>query len=251
MRLRAPLAAALAFTIVVSVPETAAAQPAACDRACLGDVLTRYLALVCIVSVMLGVATLIVVNSVMSGFSTKLKDRLHGVLGYLQYAREFPDASNVLDILEHVSTTFAYPGVEESLKDADKITPDGANMALVLNFYDPPPCVTGYNTPYREGGDTSYLPFDTTSACTLPSWIARSTLLTALNPRKSLVNPVAASSVVVPDPVSTPGWAALTKPFRQRCREPGFSGGAARRSPSYSHWRRLRYINLTSDSGFV
>ena len=41
---------------------------------------TRYLALVCIVSVMLGVATLIVVNSVMSGFSTKLRDRLHGVL---------------------------------------------------------------------------------------------------------------------------------------------------------------------------
>ena len=42
--------------------------------------LTRYLALVCIVSVMLGVATLIVVNSVMSGFSSKLKDRLHGLL---------------------------------------------------------------------------------------------------------------------------------------------------------------------------
>src|SRR5215207_5251311 len=29
---------------------------------------------------MLGVATLVVVNSVMSGFSTKLKDRLHGIL---------------------------------------------------------------------------------------------------------------------------------------------------------------------------
>jgi len=41
---------------------------------------TRYLAFVCIVSVMLGVATLIVVNSVMSGFSNKLKDRLHGIL---------------------------------------------------------------------------------------------------------------------------------------------------------------------------
>ena len=41
---------------------------------------TRYLALVCIVSVMLGVATLIVVNSVMSGFSSKLRDRLHGLL---------------------------------------------------------------------------------------------------------------------------------------------------------------------------
>jgi lipoprotein-releasing system permease protein len=36
--------------------------------------------MVCIVSVMLGVATLIVVNSVMSGFSTKLRARLHGLL---------------------------------------------------------------------------------------------------------------------------------------------------------------------------
>ncbi|HEY1377453.1 MAG TPA: FtsX-like permease family protein [Gemmataceae bacterium] len=41
---------------------------------------TRYLALVCIVSVMLGVATLIVVNSVMAGFSSKLKERLHSML---------------------------------------------------------------------------------------------------------------------------------------------------------------------------
>lgn len=36
--------------------------------------------MICIVSVMLGVATLIVVNSVMNGFSTKLRDRLHGLL---------------------------------------------------------------------------------------------------------------------------------------------------------------------------
>ncbi len=41
---------------------------------------TRYLAMACIISVMLGVATLIVVNSVMSGFSTKLRNRLHGLL---------------------------------------------------------------------------------------------------------------------------------------------------------------------------
>lgn len=47
---------------------------------CWRYLLTRYLALVCIISVMLGVATLIVVNSVMAGFSTKLKDRLHGLL---------------------------------------------------------------------------------------------------------------------------------------------------------------------------
>jgi lipoprotein-releasing system permease protein len=47
---------------------------------CWRYLLTRYLALVCIISVMLGVATLIVVNSVMSGFSTKLRERLHGML---------------------------------------------------------------------------------------------------------------------------------------------------------------------------
>ena len=38
---------------------------------------TRFLAFVCIVSVMLGVATLVVVNSVMAGFSSKLKERFH------------------------------------------------------------------------------------------------------------------------------------------------------------------------------
>lgn len=41
---------------------------------------TRYLALACIISVMLGVATLIVVNSVMGGFSNKLRERLHALL---------------------------------------------------------------------------------------------------------------------------------------------------------------------------
>jgi lipoprotein-releasing system permease protein len=40
---------------------------------------TRFLALASIVSVMLGVGTLIVVNSVMSGFSTKMMDRIRGV----------------------------------------------------------------------------------------------------------------------------------------------------------------------------
>ena len=47
---------------------------------CWRYLLTRYLALACIVSVMLGVATLIVVNSVMAGFSNRLKERLHGLL---------------------------------------------------------------------------------------------------------------------------------------------------------------------------
>jgi lipoprotein-releasing system permease protein len=41
---------------------------------------TRYIALASIISVMLGVATMIVVNAVMAGFSEKMRDRLHGVL---------------------------------------------------------------------------------------------------------------------------------------------------------------------------
>lgn len=47
---------------------------------CLRYVRTRYIALASIVSVMLGVATMIVVNSVMSGFQAEMLTRLHGVL---------------------------------------------------------------------------------------------------------------------------------------------------------------------------
>lgn len=41
---------------------------------------TKYIALASIISVTLGVATLIVVNSVMSGFTSEMQDRLHGIL---------------------------------------------------------------------------------------------------------------------------------------------------------------------------
>ncbi|MGQ0634428.1 MAG: ABC transporter permease [Planctomycetaceae bacterium] len=41
---------------------------------------TRYIALASIISVMLGVATMIVVNSVMAGFSSEMRERIHGIL---------------------------------------------------------------------------------------------------------------------------------------------------------------------------
>ena len=41
---------------------------------------TRYIAFVSILSVMLGVATMIVVNSVMEGFTSEMQNRIHGVL---------------------------------------------------------------------------------------------------------------------------------------------------------------------------
>lgn len=47
---------------------------------CVRYLRTRFIALASIVSVMLGVATMIVVNSVMSGFGTEMRSRIHGIL---------------------------------------------------------------------------------------------------------------------------------------------------------------------------
>jgi len=46
---------------------------------------TRYIALICIVSVMLGVATMIVVNSVMAGFTAEMQVMMNGMIGDLVF----------------------------------------------------------------------------------------------------------------------------------------------------------------------
>lgn len=50
---------------------------------CLRYLRTRYIVLASIISVMLGVATMIVVNSVMAGFAKEMQTRIHGILGDL------------------------------------------------------------------------------------------------------------------------------------------------------------------------
>ena len=57
---------------------------------------TRYIALASIISVMLGVATMIVVNSVMAGFTHEMQGRIHGILSDVVFESHtlggFPDA---------------------------------------------------------------------------------------------------------------------------------------------------------------
>ncbi|RLK53845.1 MCE family protein [Actinokineospora cianjurensis] len=52
---------------------------------------------------------------------------------------------------------------------ADVIRPDGAHFALTTTFFDPMPCVTGYEgTRYRNGLDISPAPWNTNARCSLP-----------------------------------------------------------------------------------
>jgi lipoprotein-releasing system permease protein len=46
---------------------------------------TRWIALASIISVMLGVATMIVVNSVMEGFTSEMQNRIHGIISDLVF----------------------------------------------------------------------------------------------------------------------------------------------------------------------
>jgi lipoprotein-releasing system permease protein len=62
---------------------------------------TRTIALICIVSVMLGVATMIVVNSVMAGFTHEMQTRLNGMLGDL--VLECRSMDGVPDAAKHMA----------------------------------------------------------------------------------------------------------------------------------------------------
>jgi lipoprotein-releasing system permease protein len=67
---------------------------------------TRYIALASIISVTLGVATLIVVNSVMAGFTREMHKRLHGILSDLVFESHdldgFPDPDWHMDQIRRI-----------------------------------------------------------------------------------------------------------------------------------------------------
>ncbi|HUT93065.1 MAG TPA: ABC transporter permease [Thermoguttaceae bacterium] len=69
---------------------------------------TRYIALASIISVTLGVATMIVVNSVMSGFTTEMRDRIHNILSDVVLDSRslldgFPDAEAHMERIREVA----------------------------------------------------------------------------------------------------------------------------------------------------
>ncbi|WP_442506669.1 ABC transporter permease [Novipirellula sp. SH528] len=79
---------------------------------------TRYIALASIISVTLGVATLIVVNSVMAGFSAEMHDRLHGLAS---------------DILIECHTSGGMPDPDGHLREIKKVCGDkiaGASVSV-------------------------------------------------------------------------------------------------------------------------
>ncbi|TWT73576.1 Lipoprotein-releasing system transmembrane protein LolC [Posidoniimonas polymericola] len=55
---------------------------------------TRYIALASIISVTLGVATMIVVNAVMAGFSHEMQDRIHGILSDVVFESRHLDGAS-------------------------------------------------------------------------------------------------------------------------------------------------------------
>lgn len=69
---------------------------------------TRYIALASIISVMLGVATMIVVNSVMEGFTSEMRNRIHGILSDVVFESRnglegFQDPARHMDEIRRVA----------------------------------------------------------------------------------------------------------------------------------------------------
>lgn len=117
--------------------------------------LTRYIALVSVVSVTLGVATMIVVNAVMLGFSREMENRMHGVLsdvtisawaslrGFEDVDQRMEDVMTVAgDMVEAVTPTvstqallnFELPGGESITKPVELFGIDMRTQAQVTSI---------------------------------------------------------------------------------------------------------------------
>lgn len=77
---------------------------------CVRYLRTRYIALASVVSVMLGVATMIVVNSVMAGFGQEMRSRIHGLLADVVVESRtmdgIPDTEAQLEIVRQAAGSY-------------------------------------------------------------------------------------------------------------------------------------------------
>ncbi|MDR2169860.1 MAG: FtsX-like permease family protein [Planctomycetaceae bacterium] len=90
---------------------------------CWRYLLTRHFALFSMITVMLGVATMIIVNAVMLGFATEMKNRIHGILSDVNFEsidlQGFPNADEYMkainaaagDMIEAMTPTIITPGM--------------------------------------------------------------------------------------------------------------------------------------------
>ncbi|MDZ7617304.1 MAG: ABC transporter permease, partial [Patescibacteria group bacterium] len=95
---------------------------------------TRWIALASIISVMLGVATMIVVNSVMAGFTREMQTRIHGILSDVivtsRSLHGVPDAEYHMEqireiagnVIEDMSPTVVVPAMLSFQYDNNWIT---------------------------------------------------------------------------------------------------------------------------------
>lgn len=100
---------------------------------CLRYLRTKYIALACIISVMLGVATMIVVNSVMAGFSNEMRDRLHNFLADI--------------VVESRSPVDGMPDSKELLARVEAVA--GKHIAAMTPAVEIPGLIT-FNDPYTD-----------------------------------------------------------------------------------------------------
>ncbi|MEW4487909.1 FtsX-like permease family protein [Thalassoglobus sp. JC818] len=97
---------------------------------------TRLIALASIISVTLGVATMIVVNSVMSGFSSQMKDRIHAILA---------------DVMIETTNTDGTPDPRQLMADVERL------VGSEVEFMTPTVEIYGMIS-FDWGGQTVYRP---------------------------------------------------------------------------------------------
>jgi len=113
---------------------------------CMRYLRTRYIALASIISVMLGVATMIVVNSVMAGFSTEMRSRIHGFLADVVVESRtmdgIPDSEKQLELIRkavgpYVAAMTATVEVPAMVTYNDPVTGETFTQPIQLIGIDP------------------------------------------------------------------------------------------------------------------